>query len=402
MSISDACKGMSFVLTSPLVFELYGAGFTRSRGSAYYELRFPRVSAIHHARLPSEAVALEELQAMGRVASHTTDSEAEETVDDLWSRYSSVSGESGTDTDGEGASNIAHHRASQRSGQEWRAKQEQEWMEKLQKADAPKKDRNGGNGRKRKYSCSGPTGASIIEPIRSMRADPHRKTGGAVPEASAPLPSPASVSLIGSAEEMATSKRARSPARALSESGSCLESPRPCSLPQDLLGSDVTVTSPLTRRRSLIVPGRRSSSFVEFSAPIPATCKSSSPRTTTPRKYLWTVYPKHEGVPVDYLAYAGGVNWIGTLLRRAGYTRKEEGLEGHRRSSSRCRLWTEAIVITAPGHVSALVTRLRNEYVAASTTAPLSVVVVDSRGLHELGKCLTMSTDVPEMYRLTI
>ena len=401
MSISDACKGMSFVLTSPLVFELYGAGFTRSRGSAYYELRFPRVSAIHHTRLPSEAVALDELQAMGRDASHTTDSEAEETVDDLWSRYSSVSGESGTDTDGEGLGSAGLHRVNQRDGQGWRAKQEQEWVEKLLRADAPKKGRNGGNSRKRRYSCSVPMAASIIEPGRRVRADPPLQIKDVAHQASTPLLPPALISLDRAAEEVAASKRVGSPARTLAGSALRPRTPRPGSSAQGLLASDVTVTSPLARQRSLIVPGRRSSSFVEFSRLVPTSSKSSSPRTA-PSKYLWTVYPKHEGVRMDRLAYEGGVNWIGTLLRRAGYTRKEEGVDGLRETTYCCKGWTEAIVVTSSAHASALAARLRREYVAASSAAPLPIVIVDSRGLHGLNECLRISTDVHSTYRITI
>lgn len=145
MELSNSCSEMSFVLTSPLVFELYGAGFTRSHGSKYYELRFPRVSAIHHSRQPSEGVSLEELQAMGRDASSWIDSEAEDEIDDMWTRCSSG-------TEGEEA-------APRQMRASWRAKQEKMWIEKLEKADRPKQ-------KKRKKSVSSP---QILKTVRRAR-----------------------------------------------------------------------------------------------------------------------------------------------------------------------------------------------------------------------------------------
>lgn len=104
------------------MFELFGAGFSRPRGSPHYELRFPRVSAIHETRQASEAVTLMEMQRLAREAASWVGSEAESEVDDLWSKHSTTSGD-------------------ERSGdlRDWRMRQEDHWVKKLIRADKPKR-----------------------------------------------------------------------------------------------------------------------------------------------------------------------------------------------------------------------------------------------------------------------
>lgn len=119
---ADLRSEIAFVLARPLVFELYGAGFTRRKGSSLYELRFPRVSAIHESRKPSEAVTLSELQKLAKESSSWIGSEAESEVDDMWSRHSSGSG-------GETSGGSAN---------DWRSRQENHWIKKLTRACQPR------------------------------------------------------------------------------------------------------------------------------------------------------------------------------------------------------------------------------------------------------------------------
>jgi hypothetical protein len=112
---------ISFILERPLIFELFGAAFTRRRGSPYYELRFPRVSAIHQTREASEAVSLSDIQRLGKDASSWVGSEAEDVVDDLWSRHSSTSG---GESSGE-----------EKDKESWRSRQEKYWVKKLSRGD---------------------------------------------------------------------------------------------------------------------------------------------------------------------------------------------------------------------------------------------------------------------------
>lgn len=116
---------IQFVLAQPLVFELYGAGFSRRRGSSLYELRFPRVSAIHEFRRPSEAVTLSELQSLAKESLSWIGSEAESEVDDMWSKHSSASG---GETSGDSAT-------------DWRARQQEHWVKKLTRACQPRTGR---------------------------------------------------------------------------------------------------------------------------------------------------------------------------------------------------------------------------------------------------------------------
>ena len=117
---------MSIVFNKPLVFELFGAGFTRSNGRANYELRFPRVSAIHHTRTVEECITLQQMQHIARDATSCTESEAEAEIDDLWSRCSS-SGASETEAES------CHSSRDKALG--WREREEEQWYKKLMKAD---------------------------------------------------------------------------------------------------------------------------------------------------------------------------------------------------------------------------------------------------------------------------
>ena len=108
----------SLILRQPLVFELYGAGFTRPRGSPYYSLRFPRVSALHHSRLPSECITLQGLQHQARDATSWIESEAEAEIEDLWSRCSG-----GSETEGNEGSIVEKRSKLGGSGGGWRKKQ---------------------------------------------------------------------------------------------------------------------------------------------------------------------------------------------------------------------------------------------------------------------------------------
>ncbi|KAK9898304.1 hypothetical protein P389DRAFT_166732 [Cystobasidium minutum MCA 4210] len=121
---SNMKSHVAHILAKPLVFELFGAGFARPRGSPFYELRFPRVSAIHETRQPSETVTLAELQRLAKDAASWIGSEAESEVDDLWSRHSTTSGE---DNDQEAI--------------DWRTRQEEHWIRKLTRAEKPKRKR---------------------------------------------------------------------------------------------------------------------------------------------------------------------------------------------------------------------------------------------------------------------
>lgn len=118
MASPDLIKEVSHILARPLVFELYGAGFTRRRGSSFYELRFPRVSAVHEVRQASEAVTLSELQKTAIEASSWIGSEAESEIDDLWSRHSSTT--SGGEVSGD--------------SDDWRSRQEKHWIKKLSRS----------------------------------------------------------------------------------------------------------------------------------------------------------------------------------------------------------------------------------------------------------------------------
>lgn len=115
---------MTYILARPIVFELYGAGFARPRGSPYYELRFPRVSAIHEVRSVSEAATLSEIQKAAKEACSWVGNEAESEVDDLWSRYSSASGE---EMSGESV--------------DWRTQQEKRWTKRLLRQEKSRQSR---------------------------------------------------------------------------------------------------------------------------------------------------------------------------------------------------------------------------------------------------------------------
>lgn len=147
-------REVSFILRQPLVFELFGAGFTRERGGKNYQLRFPRVSAIHHSRQLDECVNLQDLQRLGRESSTYVDSEAEDEISDLWSRYSSSSALSGED-------NISPMR---KKNVGWREQQEEEWVQRLLKADRPKSH-------KRKKSVTSPVATSKTRHRKSPSTD---------------------------------------------------------------------------------------------------------------------------------------------------------------------------------------------------------------------------------------
>lgn len=116
---------MTYIFARPIVFELYGAGFARPRGSPYYELRFPRVSAIHEVRSVSEAATLSEIQKAAKEACSWVGNEAESEVDDLWSRYSSASGE---EMSGESV--------------DWRTRQEKRWIKRLLRQERSRQSRH--------------------------------------------------------------------------------------------------------------------------------------------------------------------------------------------------------------------------------------------------------------------
>lgn len=120
-------RAMAIVFKKPLIFELFGAGFARSNGSVTYELRFPRVSAIHHIRTVEECITLQQMQRIARDASSCTESEAEAEIDDLWSRCSSSAA---SDTDAEESL-----RDSRLKTLGWREREEEQWFKKLMKAD---------------------------------------------------------------------------------------------------------------------------------------------------------------------------------------------------------------------------------------------------------------------------
>ncbi|KAH8093745.1 hypothetical protein BXZ70DRAFT_949037 [Cristinia sonorae] len=105
------------MLSQPLVAEVFGAGFTKSSGSKYYELRFPRISKVYR---PSErswkdAVTLEEFQKIGRqaIGLDRPGKTEEDWCNQVWGKVSSPSVNSAVK----------------------RKRREEEWFEKLQRAE---------------------------------------------------------------------------------------------------------------------------------------------------------------------------------------------------------------------------------------------------------------------------
>ena len=162
---------MAIVFKKPLIFELFGAGFTRSNGSVTYELRFPRVSAIHHTRTVEECITLQQMQHIARDASSCTESEAEAEIDDLWSRCSSSAA---SDTDAEESL-----RDSRLKTLGWREREEEQWFKKLMKAD------RGRAGRGRDAATLSPK----MDVKAQQQAVPHPRPGRDAPSSTEPAQS---------------------------------------------------------------------------------------------------------------------------------------------------------------------------------------------------------------------
>jgi hypothetical protein len=215
--------------------------------------------------LPQEAVALPELQAMGREASSWIDSEAEDEIDDLWTRCSSA-------TEGEeGALPVRSKKAS------WRAKQEKAWVEKLEKADRPKQ-------KKRKKSISSP---QILHTARRARGDPPK----AIVKAHDAL-------LAASAVD-------------------------------DEAGTPVHGTEPELSHLSLsvrILPPIDEPASQQERQPCSNPPPPESSLSTHQTGYLWTVFPR-QAIRTHCLTYEGRISSLNCLLQQAGFRHRSEDVQ---------------------------------------------------------------------------
>lgn len=347
---------VEFILGEPMVFELYGAGFTRSRGSKLYELRFPRVSAIHTTRKPDECVTLEEMQKMGRDCSSTLESEAEEEIGSLWSRCSSD--ESGWEEE----------EAGQASTGAWRGRQEQEWVEKLFRADRPKKH-------KRKKSASSPR----------MQIISRRPYARRTIDDQALATSKALLVRQGVGRIDLNSK----------DHIDCTDANVDDSAPNQLLPAlapesySSTVEDAEQNDLSTII-SERSLLSVDFI------------KEEGNGQVIWTVYPRHS-LPKDFdgRGYGGRVHSLGAFLRQLGFQPSGGGSDDYADLSVRpARV---GIIFTDEGRYGEVRQHVLSNWTRAGCNAQLSFFAIaglTSPGGERGPRSLLASKEIEERYRL--
>lgn len=247
----------------------------KPRGTPHHVLRFPRVSAVHHTRTEKECVDLRQLQVLAREACSFVESEAEEEMDDLWRRFSG--GESGGEAEEQGIRG---------SGAGWREKQEQEWYDKLIKADKPK---GGRTSRKRKGTNS--PQVVIHKPV---------KRGAASERA------------VAACEIFASRMALSDPSDPDKTLVNADVTPGKMATPRLLAAPSLLAPSP-GAPQSTLISSNRSGSFVEFIAPQPAQ-----------EAYFWTVFPRTVPIKTASLPIHTRMHCIDRVMEGAGWRRQAD------------------------------------------------------------------------------